>query len=179
MSASSTFAEARPQYRDIRPEAYRAARQSSRYDRDEGLLVIPVMGPAGTAPWVVRVHAPYGVREVEFEYAKDRIPPLYPAQADTASGDVLLTSSLDFPTPTPRENGDLVFGVAGRYAFVQPDGGRGTEDTYPIDRMPYVSAIDAIVNYPPPTNDPERDYDWRWNSDSVDSRFLSSYGILR
>ncbi len=175
---NETYAEARIKTRDYRVEAYRHDTLQSSYERDEGLLVIPVMGAAGVAPAVVRVHAPIGFRKVNFEYAKDRVPPIFPAQADTDSGDTVLTSTLNFPTPALQTNGDLTFGVAGEYVFVQPLGGRSTEDKYPIDKHPYVSIIDAMHTLPHPTPYEVENEMWCWNSQDIDARLLGSYGIL-
>jgi hypothetical protein len=136
------------------------------------------MGPIGTRPVVVRVHASVGYRSVQFEYAKQLQPPLFPAPADTDSGDTILSSSLVFPVPRINESGDLTFGVSGEYVFVQPGGGRGTEDKFPIDKHPFVSPIDVIDKYPGPYGDPEVDVTWQWNLRSVDARLLGSYGIL-
>jgi hypothetical protein len=178
MAQSATFAAARQKLRDIRADAYLASAGMSTYERDEGLLVIPVMGAVGTAPVVRRVHAPIGYRQSEFSYAKDRVPPLFPAMANTTTGDLILTSELGFPTPRPNTNGDLTFGVTGRYTFVQPSEPRGTESEFPIDKHPYVSALDILHTLPPPTGEPDKDMFWTWNSDAVDARLLCSYDIL-
>lgn len=178
MPASSTFAEARQKLRDSRADAYLTATGMSTWERDEGLLVVPVMGPVGTAPVVLRVHAPIGYRESEFSYAKDRVPPLFPAPANTTSGDIILTSELGFPVPRPNTNGDITFGVTGRYTFVQPAEPRGTESEFPIDKHPFISTLDILHTLPPPSGDAYKDMLWTWNSDSVDARLLCSYDIL-
>src|SRR4051812_40541949 len=96
--AAATFEEARADLVDLQAHKYRAGSAlESSYERNRGLLVIPVMGPAGTAPVVARVHAPYGVRTVEFAYAKQDAPPLMPAAADTNSGDTILSEGHTFP----------------------------------------------------------------------------------
>jgi len=170
---------ARLSMRDGYAQAYRHSASESSYKRNEGLLVIPVMGPAGTAPVVARVHAPYGVREFSFEYAKDRIPPLFPAQATTDSGDTILASVIQFPTPRPNHNGDLTYGVSGTYSYVQPLGGRSTEDGFPIDKLPFVSAIDVLEAMPPPKgSDMIENMNWRWNVSDIPAPLMCSYTIV-
>jgi hypothetical protein len=178
MARQDTFAEARLKLRDLFGHAYRTSVQHSRYRRDEGILVIPVMGPAGTAPAKFRVHAPIGYREFEFEYAKDNTPPLYPAQADTGTGDTFLGADIVFPTPRINDGGWLTFGVRGTYTYVQPEGGRSTEDSYPIDRYPFVTQLDALHTLPAPAGDGLQDAAWTWNSQDIAASLTQSYDIV-
>lgn len=178
MARQDTFAESRLKLRDLFGHAYRAATQKSQYRRDEGILVVPVMGPAGTAPAKFRVHAPVGYRTFEFEYAKDNTPPLYPAMADTDSGDTFLGAELGFPTPRINDGGWLTFGVEGRYTFVQPEGGRSTEDSFPIDRYPFVTSLDALHTLPPPVGDGLGLAGWTWNSQDIAASLTQSYDIV-
>lgn len=173
-----TFQEFRAELVDTNGHLYRDSRVQSAYIRDEGLLVIPVMGPAGTAPSVVRVHAPYGVRRSRFRAEKENQPPLFPPQADTDSGDVILHSEVAFPAPAPNPDGRLVFAVSGEYTFVQPLGGRGPDNTYPIDRHPFPTAVDRIGSLPPPGVDTLDDSTWWWNCEYIDARLLCSYNLL-
>lgn len=175
---AGTFQEYRAELVDTNAHLYRDARSQSAYVRDEGLLVIPVMGPAGTAPAVVRVHAPYGLRRSQFTSQKVGQPPLFPPQADTTSGDKILTSDLVFTTPVPMPDGKLLFGVSGEYVYVQPLGGRGPDSTYPIDRHPYPTLINRLTALPPPTGDSIDDMTWQWNCDFVDARILCSYDLF-
>lgn len=173
-----TAAEARQKLRDFAAYQYQSAVLMDTFRQETGVLPIPVMGAAGTAPVLARVHASYGIREAEFSYAKDRVPPVVQAPADTDSGDTLLSAEYTFPTPRPNDNGGLTFGVKGRLVYVQPLGGRGTESEFPMSKHPYVSPIDAMHTLPPPSGDPEEDVEWQWNSGSFDMKLLGSYGII-
>lgn len=179
LSSADTFAEARSDTYDLQSSQYRKSVVVSRYSRDEGLLTIPVMGPAGTAPVVSRVHAPIGYRHVDFDLARDGAPPVFPAQADTTSGDVILSSDLAFPAPM-GVGAMLVFACRGRYEFVQPGEPRGTESLYPFDRHPFPSMVDALglvdrARAPFGTQGANTTYN---TGDGVDARYLSSYGML-
>lgn len=178
-----TFGEARANLYDLKSSKYRKSGLTSRYDRDEGLLAIPVMGPADSPPVIVRVHAPVGYRVVEFEYAREGAPPVFPAQADT-DNDTMLASELTLPAPIERGS-SLVFGCKGRYTFVQYGneddgfGPRGTETLYPIDRHPFPSLVDllgAVTRAASPFG--AQGAVGSYNCDTMDARYLSSYGIL-
>lgn len=174
----TTFEEYRADLTDPQIERYRASQGRSVYRRDSGLLVIPVMGPPGTAPIVARVHAPYGTRTETFQSAKSGMPPVFPAPADTTSGDTLLVADLEFPLPTFDQDGKPVYGVQGEYTYVQPDGGRGPEDQFPINRHPFPTMLDYLTMLPRPKNNPVYDRVFMWNTDSVDVQLLGSYSLI-
>ncbi len=173
-----TFQETRAKVYDLNSTAYQRAQLHSSYSRDEGLLVIPVMGPAGTFPKVVRVHAPYGTREAEFDYVREGAPPVFPAQADTGSGDVILSGRVTFPVPQERGS-KLVFGARGSYTFVQAAVLRGPDDPYQFDRYPFPSLVDGLGQLNPRGQLGEGQGGYTsYNTAVIDSRYLSSYGIL-
>jgi hypothetical protein len=173
-----TFKETRAQVYDLNSTAYQRAQLASSYFRDEGLLVIPVMGPAGTMPSVIRVHAPYGTRTSDFDYVREGHPPLIPAQADTNSGDVILTSEISFPVPQERGS-KLIFGAKGSYTFVQATTLRGPDDPYEFDRYPFPSLVDALGQLNPNAQLGEGQGGYNaYNTSIIDTRYLSSYGIL-
>lgn len=184
---ADTFEGARLDLVDLQYHRYQGGSNLfSRYHRDRGLLVIPVMGPAGTPPVVVRVHAPVGYREVDFSYAKSGGPPLMPAAADTQSGDTILTEEHNFPAPTPDQDGRLLYGVAGHFTYVQPYGGRTPEDEFPIDAHPFPTQVDALgqVELSGVESLGElatvngRILHGVWNRQVVDSKVLSAYKII-
>lgn len=140
---------------DVQFNKYRDASVASSFSRDEGLLVIPVMGPAGTAPAVVRTHAPYGTRNTEFTFDKQSTPPLFPAIADTVSGDVMLGAVLVTPAPITDQQNNLVYRVRGSYHYVQPLGGRGQGDNFPIDAYPFPTRIDTLGELKPDITNPD------------------------
>ena len=172
---------ARPDLLDLQIHRYRVGGGTvSTYNRDRGILVIPVMGPEGTPPVQVRVHAPIAVREVEFEYTKQGGPPVFPAPGDTPSGDTILTESLTFHAPITDQSGELVYSVSGAYSYVQADGGRSEGDTFPIDRHPFLTRIDLLGAIPSPQMSPTSElFRGRWNIDGVDTTKLASYGLIK
>jgi hypothetical protein len=174
---ADTFAEYRANLLD-NAERYRHSSGESAYEQDAGILVIPVMGPAGTAPVQVRVHAPVGYRTVRYKAAASKTPPLLPAPADTDGGDTLLTADITMPTPAPQEDGTLLFGAACEYTYVQPGGGRGTEDTFPLGKHPFLTLMDAIATLPPPRGGLQENVDWHWNTPDYDMRLLGTYDLF-
>lgn len=184
---ADTFEEARLDLVDLQYHRYQGGSNLfSRYHRNRGLLVIPVMGPAGTPPVVVRVHAPIGYREVDFSYAKSGGPPLMPAAADSNSGDLILTEEHNFPAPTPDQDGRLMYGVAGHFTYVQPYGGRTPEDSFPIDAHPFPTQVDALGEFDLSGVDSAselnsfhgRTIHGVWNQRVIDSTQLSAYKII-
>lgn len=179
---ADTFEEARSDLVDLQVHRYRSGTGiTSDYHRSRGLLVIPVMGPAGIPPKVVRVHAPYGTREVHWAGVKEGSPPLMPAAADTNSGDTILSESHRFSAPVAGMSGELVFNASGVFSYVQPDGGRGPDDEFPIDAQPYPSAVDMLGEFALPN--PSADYfskviDGRYNREVIDNRILSAYKMI-
>lgn len=171
----------RPDFTDLQIDRYRdTATIRSSYQRDHGLLVIPVMGPAGTAPVVARVHAPYGTRTTSFNYSKHGSPPLMPSLEDTSSGDVLLAADLSFPAPITDQSGTLIYGAEGELMFVQPLGGRAQGDSFVLDRHPFPTKVDILGAYPSPEMSfPSSIMFGEWNSGSVDTAKLTSSGLVR
>ena len=105
---------------DIQSEMYESGQNSSSYNRDEGLLVLPVMGPVGTPPKRIRVHAPIGYRTVRWAYKKRATPPFIPSMADTPSGDIFLGGDVVMNTPDlGGSQNQLDFSAAGEYSYVQ------------------------------------------------------------
>jgi hypothetical protein len=173
-----TFKAARPQVVDTDTARYLKSSMFSTYDRVEGKIAIPVMGPSGTAPVVVRVHAPIGFRDVEFEMIKEGMPPVFPAMADTASGDTILSGSVEIPKPFLLQNGGLRYGIKGNYSYVQPAGGRATEDVFQTGRNPYYSTLDFVELYPDAPSGVLEGQEWSWNQDGIDARTFGSYRMI-
>lgn len=79
---------------------------SSSYKSFEGILALPLAEPSsasGMPVEIVRIHQPYRLRRVEFDYAKYNTPPFIPAPQDIVDGETvkqyLLDSELSFPLP--------------------------------------------------------------------------------
>lgn len=137
--------------KDLQDVAFRESTLVSKYDRSLGLLVIPVMGPVGTPPVVVRVHAPVGMRTADFAYTKTGTPPVIPAPVDTPSGDTILSSSLNIVVAriTPDDQNRMLYSISGSYLYVQPDGGRGETSQFPIDKHPFFTPLDEFITPSP------------------------------
>lgn len=102
---------------------YRRYNLESRFDRDEGLLVLP-LAVAGTGNptdrKVIRVHAPVAYRVVDWDILKDGSPPLIPAHITTPSGDEPLASSITAVMPVGDSQTSFAYLMRGRYTYVQP-----------------------------------------------------------
>lgn len=174
-----TNKEIRPDYVDLHKERYLQSEGASQFIRDEGLFVMPVIGPEGSAPVVIRTHAPIGYRRGTYKAVKSKGPPLFPAQADTLSGDIILNSSISFPTPQEGLNMDLVYGVDCDYWYCQALP-RGTEDSFPINSHAFASLVDALGVIPlnALTKNNQIVPDNTWNSPLVDSKEMQAYKIF-
>lgn len=89
------------------------------YIRNEGYLVLPVAGPVGTPPKVVRLHAPFGIRKHHFKVAKEVVPPIMPAIGDTQSGDMFLGAGFSVTATMAGSQQAYAFGGSGTYSYVQ------------------------------------------------------------
>ena len=183
----ATYNQGTPDLYDFQAHRYRTSKGESTYSRDDGILVIPVMGPDGTAPVTVKTHASIGFRVYTFEQVKDGTPPLLPAMADTPSGDVFLGSTISFPTPGQNMKNDLRFGQRGEYTYLQAEV-RGSTSVFPIDRHPMPTMIDSLgldrlleldVQPGPQGLEQVSFLDERWQADGVDAMALTSYGIVK
>lgn len=164
---------------DLQSVNYRQSKLESTYTRNEGLLVIPVMGPEGTAPAIVRVHAPYGVRAADFSYQKQASPPMFPSIVDTPSGDILLGATLNMPAPITDQQQNLVYGVRGTYEYVQPLGGRTQDDPFPIDSHPFATKVDMLGEVQINITDPNVLASFgQWNEDTVDTSILTADKLI-
>ncbi len=123
------------------------------YEYDSGKVVMPVAGPDGTPPQIVKLYAAIGTRSMPFSALKTDTPPLVPRIAtDTVEGDVFLNGTLSLPLPQINANQTgFNYKASGRYEFVQPGAPRGynatdtfQSGTYPF-MIPLLSALAKIV----------------------------------
>jgi hypothetical protein len=106
--------------KDGQTNFFEANDASNLYERDEGILVLPIAGPPGTPAAIIQVHAPYGIRRVKWEAAKRGVPPPIPTPKDTPSGDKILSSSIVVHQPRPEvSQSKLGFAMEGEYVYVQ------------------------------------------------------------
>lgn len=152
---------------------------TSDYILHEGLLAIPVMGEDETPPVIVRTHAAYTERRVDFRYARNKVPPLIPTPGDTLSGDIYLGGNIRLGSPTQEGEGYLVYTAVGNYNFVATSDLR-TKGKVAFDAHGYLSLVDFLgyynINPHPPTSPGEPDDVWQ--SRFFDLNYLASARIL-
>lgn len=125
---------------------------TSDYCLHEGLLEIPVMGPVGTAPVVVRTHAAYTTRKADFRMVRNKRPPVIPTPGDTLAksssvkGDIYLGGHIKLNSPTKDSEGYLVYTVSGTYNFVSPVDAR-EHGKLRFDARSFVSEVDFLGYY--------------------------------
>lgn len=156
--------------KDAQGNLYTDTRATSEYERDTGILVIPIAGPAGTPPLVVQAHSPYGFRVDKFGYSKRNTPPVIPSpDAETSTGDILLNANLNFMQPRIRDNQNhLEYAVYGTYTYVQSSV-RDEGSTYPTQEYVHVT----------PQMNPEFDTEEKgFYSDSSDFLNIGIGGII-
>jgi hypothetical protein len=135
---------------DFQSDKYREYDAVSRFERDEGLIVIPLAKlPSDPPPHyrVVRIHAPVGRRTVEVIATKTGTPPVMPGYGPTRSGDTMLSAEIEQKMPTDA-NGDGSRGhrTAGIYNYVQSlNKSDGT-----VDYRARNTATDAFQTVKPP-----------------------------
>lgn len=176
--------------KDNQAGAYNKYALNSEYTYDEGTLVLPVAGVAGSLPRIVRTHAPIGYRTVKFDAHKTRCPPMFPKIAtNTPAGDVFLCGNLNLPLPyLGTDQSQRIYQVTGEYKYVQAQGVRGSDPNtiwetgeYPfatplIEMMEIMSPSFANENVSPPTGPKEPNWkatDWKWFNTSICSFFMS------
>jgi len=162
--------------KDLQDLAFRESTLVSKYDRSLGKLTIPVMGPAGTAPVVCRVHAPFGMRFVDFAYTKTGTPPVIPSPTDTPTGDTILSSTMAITVGrlTADDQNRMLYDIKGSYVYVQPNGGRSETSQFPLDKHPFYTPLDEFIT-PDPAEEGEDMV--RYVRDTSTLRSAASEGI--
>jgi len=125
------------------------------YSYNAGMLVLPVAGPDGSAPRIIKTHASIGMRKMEFSTSKSGAPPWVPAIAtNTQSGDIFLGGTINAPLPEISSNqSEMIYAMHGSYMFVQPGAPRGVNDVFDTSEYPFqlplisfMSAFDTLAN---------------------------------
>jgi hypothetical protein len=100
---------------------------------------MPVAGPEGASPVLVKVHAEIGYRTTDLSATKFGAPPAMPAACDTLSGDRLLTSEYSFAVPQLSADQDnYIYRTDMRYTYVQGSlRGSGGGTNFQTADMPY------------------------------------------
>lgn len=95
-------------------QRYGAVRQRT---RNEGILVMPVAGPPGTPPMIVRVHAGLDMSTVDFDASKIGEPPIVPAAEPRDPNLILLGGSQTASLPMIQPGGHI-WQLSGHYEYV-------------------------------------------------------------
>ena len=83
---------------------------------DEGVLVLPVAGPPGTPPKIVRTHAPHVTRRVNWIAEKLNAKPKLPHWNTSNGNDILVSAHFNSTSPAVGAN-HLTFRADGIYVY--------------------------------------------------------------
>lgn len=189
---------------DGQPDLYFTYQQGNNYSYDPGLLVLPVAGPDGSPPRVIKTHAAIGSRSINVHAVKVDTPPVMPSLGvNTAEGDIFLGGYLSVPLPqiNSNQNGFNYFADF-QATYLQPGPPRGFTDydcfqtgNYPF-AIPLIDALASTINtdetinnsgdpdittltstqIPPSTNGQGTvDPDWSWLSTTFLPDFFLGY----
>lgn len=124
------------------PETYSCTRSRS---SDSGLLVIPVAGPAGTPPKVVRVHGGLELETVDFSASSIGAYPKVPHPDINDPNLLRLGGSQSVPLPMIQPQGPHRWTIAGSYSYVHRQM-VGLASPLPVGQMPFDPTSDALSN---------------------------------
>lgn len=130
------------------PSRYVDYRGDSSFTVDRGVIPIPLAGPDGSAPVLVKVHAEIGYRTTDVTAAKFGAPPVLPAACDTPSGDMILGCSYDYFMPQISPNQDsYIYRADAKMTYVQGSlrGSGGSSTFQTIDYPYHMDLIDLGV----------------------------------
>ncbi len=110
--------------------------QQMSYEFDSGLLVIPVAGPPGTPPKIVRTHSPLGAKTMVFAGQRVGALPKLPDPTPQNANEILLAGHIKPAVPSLSMDGTPVARVEGSFSYVllQP---LTHKDTLPMGSAPY------------------------------------------
>ncbi len=165
---------------DAQQTQYTKSAAGSTYHFNPGLRYVPVIGPEGTPPVVVRVFAGYTSREAAFDYTKATAPPLIPSPGNTRSGHIFLGGSLTIPSPGTSGDGEMIFAASGTYAYVCPLDLR-TNGKIQFDAFPFITGVDLLGHVPENTETSDEDFGYyqrAWTSPFFDLTKLTTTRIL-
>jgi hypothetical protein len=108
-------------------EHYKSLEMASNYAFHPGSFVIPLAEEVPTNPVeaqsyvpfvVVQAHAPYRLRNVQYNAVKNRNPPVIPAPVDQGAY-TFLGGTVNLPHPAVQTDGSLQWGVFVNYLFAE------------------------------------------------------------
>lgn len=127
---------------DGQPDNYDNFKQNSSYSYDSGMVAIPIAGPDGTPPCVVKLYAAIGMLTRRTSAAKVNTPPIMPSIAfDTKEGDLFLSGTLNLLLPQINQSQTgFNYYANSEYTYVQPGAPRGSNpatDTFQSGEYPF------------------------------------------
>jgi len=112
------------------PEFHSDARYDARYEYFEGVFSIPVAGPIGTPPEIVRLHAPYGVKTVKGTGERRGEHPFVPDWELENDNLVRTYRSIQPTAPIIAVDGSRIFRDTVEYSYVVVAAPQPQYDTY-------------------------------------------------
>lgn len=111
-------------------------------NRDEGLLVLPLAGPPGTKPEIVRIHGGVETESVDFDVIKDGGPPIVPAYKPSEDNNQELSGTQAATIPMLKATGQQTFRMVGHYEYVHR-APKGLDSEMPTGMLPMQIGIAA------------------------------------
>ena len=109
--------------------------QDSNFSYESGLVAIP-LASATPAVRVVRLHGGFGLRQLDFNSARQGRPPIIPPMADTVN-DTFLSGNVAFALPTASQQAaGYNWAVSGTYEYIQLEPRVVGIDTFPVGGYP-------------------------------------------
>lgn len=97
---------------------YRQYDLDGRYETDNGLLIVPVGGPVGTPPVLMRMHAGYTTRNVAWTIERMGAKPVLPSVSTGNSNEILAYRSVTVAAPLLGTN-NQVYRASGLYTYYE------------------------------------------------------------
>lgn len=154
---------------------------------NSGLVTMPIAKPVADAVSeppvkVIRVHAPYWDRQVNWNFGKHRNPAVVPAPVGNSQF-VLTGAEMVFPfPPNTTEGAEHDWRASGSYTYVMADSFRFFPDGFETGQSPFlmpsqyptvISQLglntdpDAIYMTPPGSDDSREAYLWRFSDPTI------------
>lgn len=154
---------ARPNPSDIvqAPQYEEGVSIQNTYDLDPGVCVLPIAEDPPTSQgelqtWspvvILRLHAPYRVRNTSYDALKSHAPPIMPRPGDTGKF-VFVGGSLTAVNVLNQSYGSFDWAVSAQYSFVENCVSR-TQDGFVLGSppWPWLSSVVASNSFPPTNN---------------------------
>jgi hypothetical protein len=112
---------------------------------ESGVLVIPVAGPKGTPPKIVRVHGGLETETVSFAGERVGAFPAIPAPEIQDPNVLLLDGVQHAKAPMIQQQGPHIWTITGAYSYVHKIIA-GLDSPLPVPQMPFDLTLQAYTN---------------------------------